>query len=602
MAQNTTAFRLPIVFTSLTVLTLLSPLFTTSPAHALTASIGQPYRGHLVNGVPFPHQFRGYYLRDANRSYGTPELVGAVLDAIEKVQAKYPESQDVFIGDISAQQGGRVSHHLSHENGRDIDMGLYAKDNVPLKGFACMTEENLDVPKTWELVEALLRSRRVQYIFMDNSVQRLLYRYALNQGNDQANLDRLFGCAGNQHARTVIQHMRGHRDHMHVRFYAPWSTLAGQLNALTEKQRDIIELAQGAYLPKKVNYFVQGSEPGLPALATSFGVSTRDLCRWNQLRGNEILTPGSCLVFYKRGFEVEPVRLAQSLQPNAGAELPYAATPRSASPAPIQLAALQTEQGEAVTDVDEPRTRVSRGEPRAPAKPKVATQSVRKGETLAAIAKKNKTDVDTLCRLNGMKKNAKLSPGQKIKVPSAESKHSHDKGMASTGKHHDKVTGKSAAGKHSVAKADRGKTGKAADKTSKVASSAKGKQQVAKGKGTPAAASKQAAANAQKDKKSSAKATSKTAVTAKKGGKDNASSAKANAKQAVGKQATQSKGKTQSVPSKAAATSTKKTAQAGKKDVGKQSSKPAVTSSSAKKPASSTAVAANKSSKNKKPM
>jgi LysM repeat protein/murein endopeptidase len=597
MAQNTTALRLPFVCTSLTILSLLTPLLTTPPAHALTASMGQPYRGHLVNGVPFPHQFHGYYLRDEDHTYGTPELVGAVLDAIEKVLVKYPDSPDIFIGDISGPQGGRLRHHRSHENGRDIDMGMYAKGNVPLKGFACMSEDNLDVPKTWELVDNLLRSRRVQYLFLDNGIQKLLYHYAVTQGNDQAYLDRLFGCAGNQNARTVIQHMRGHRDHMHVRFYAPWSTLAGQLNVLNEKQRDLIELAQGAYLPKKVNYFVQGSESGLGALASSFGVTTKDLCRWNQLRGNEVLTPGSCLVFYKRGFEVEPVRLAQSLQPT-GVELPFAAAPRSAAPPPVQLAALQSDLGEAMTDADEPAAKMTRGERRAPAKPKVATQAVRKGDTLAAIAKRNKTDVDTLCRLNGLKKNAKLNPGQKVKVPGAEAKNSHDKGKASAGKHQEKATAKGASTKNAVAKADSKKSGKSADKNNKVASSTKGKQQpvakgkqpAAKGKGVPATANKNASTKT--DKKAAASAN------AKKSGKN----AGGNTKATASKQPDKSKGKSQQAPSKTAVAQSKKTAPSAKKDTGKQGNKPAATNNNGKKPASFTKVAANKSPKAKKPM
>ena len=32
---------------------------------------------------------------------------------------------------------------------------------------------------------------------------------------------------------------------------------------------------------------------------------------------NDALTPGACLVFYKRGFEVEPLHLARSLQPDS---------------------------------------------------------------------------------------------------------------------------------------------------------------------------------------------------------------------------------------------------------------------------------------------
>jgi murein endopeptidase len=598
MAQNTTAYRLPLVCTSLTILSLFAPFLTNHPAHALTASIGQPYRGHLVNGVPFPHQFRGYYLRDGDRSYGTPELVGAVLDAIEKVSVKYPDSQDIFIGDISGPQGGRMRHHRSHENGRDIDIGMYAKDNVPLKGFAGMSEDNLDVAKTWELVDNLLRSRRVQYIFLDTSIQKLLYRHALNQGHDQASLDRLFGCAGYQNARTVIQHMRGHRDHIHVRFYAPWSTLAGQLNTLSDKQRSLIELAQGAYLPKKVNYFVQGSEPGLSGLASSFGVTTRDLCRWNQLHGNEVLTPGSCLVFYKRGFEVEPVRLAQSLQPNTGTELPFAGVSRSASAAPVQLAALQSDLGEVVTDVDEPSARMPWAGRKASAKPKVSSQAVRKGDTLATIAKKNKTDVDTLCRLNGMKKNAKLSLGQKIKVPGAEGKHSNDRGKASAVKHQEKAAGKAAAGKHAVAKTDSRKTGKTADKGKQPAVSSKNgaKQQAAKGKGPPTAANKRTPGKTDKKVVGKADSKSATSASAKKSGKE----ASANVKSG-GKAADKSKGKAQPTASKTAAQA-KTTAQSGKKDAAKPGSKAAATNSKGKKPAAGTTVAANKNSKAKKPM
>jgi murein endopeptidase/LysM repeat protein len=576
MAQNKSAFWLTFVCTSLTTLSLLAPPLATNSAHALTASIGQPYRGHLVNGVPFPTQFRGYYVRDDSKSYGTPELIGAVLDAIEKVQAKYPNTAGLFVGDVSGPQGGRMRHHRSHENGRDIDLGMYTKDNSPLKGFACMTEDNLDVAKTWELVDNLLRSRRVQYIFVDNSIQRLLYQHALSQGTDQAFLDRVFGVAGNQNARTPIQHMRGHRDHIHARFYAPWSTLAGQLASLTEKQRDLIELAQGAYVPKRVNYYVQGNESGLPALAASFGVTTRDLCRWNQLHGNEILTPGACLTFYKRGFEVEPVRLAQSLQPNTGLELPFATAAQRGTPTPVQLASLQEEMGDVVTDVEDRPVKVLQTDQRVPAKPTISTHSVRKGETLAAVAKKNKIDVDTLCRLNGLKKNAKLSSGQKLKVPGKDSSYANDRERA--------VASKSSTTKHSVAKADSRKThGKAAGKHGKVVASAKGK--------TKHTASNK---NGQIDKKAPGKKTA-SSVAPKQSQKDVRTASKA----VASKQSASAKGKNPTASSKVTTTSSKQSAQPAKKEVGKPAYKP---SAASQKKASSTSVAANNPAKSKKRM
>jgi murein endopeptidase/LysM repeat protein len=423
MARYGSALQLKIVCTSLLLIPVLLSIHN-PPASAITASIGQPYRGYLVNGIPFPTQFRGYQLREEERTYATPELIGAVLDAIERVVKKYPDTCDLYIGDISGPRGGRMSRHRSHENGRDIDLGMYARENRVLSNLAPMNEENLDVPKTWCLIESLLQSRRVQNIFVDQGLQKVLYRYAASQGWDENYLDNLFGVAAGPDTRTVIQHVRGHRDHLHVRFYTPWSSLAGLLDNLSEKQRGVIELAQGAYLPKKVNYFVQGNEPGIGALATSFGVSTRDLCRWNRLHGSEPLEPGSCLVFYKRGFEVEPVRLAQSLQPSLGIEIPVAVSSASNPNAPFKVASLKPAT-EAVSDMPTSIGGGSRFEHRSTAHSEVSTYRVRKGDTVARIARQNNLDPEVLCRLNGIKMNARLDAGRSLKLPATPKSSSH---------------------------------------------------------------------------------------------------------------------------------------------------------------------------------
>ena len=117
-------------------------------------------------------------------------------------------------------------------------------------------------------------------------------------------------------------HVGGHYDHMHVRFYTPWSTKAARVAEEDEQQRTAIETAQQAYLPQRVNDDVKGNEQGLEELARSFGVNQKDLCRWSHINPNDPLTPGSCLVFYKRSFEVEPVHLARSLQPDSVPDSP----------------------------------------------------------------------------------------------------------------------------------------------------------------------------------------------------------------------------------------------------------------------------------------
>ncbi|MGV8073840.1 MAG: penicillin-insensitive murein endopeptidase [Syntrophobacteraceae bacterium] len=375
-------------------------------AQALTASFGHPYRGHLENGIPFPAQFSGYQLREQEKTFTTPELIGAVLDGLDAVKKQFPGSCDLYIGDFSLPTGGPINHHRSHQNGRDVDLGMYAKDNRTLDSFIPMNESNLDAAKTWCLIEGILRSQRVQYIFLDGNVQKLLYDHALSRRIDPVYLDHVFGIAGGR----VIKHIGGHQDHIHVRVIAPWSTLASKVGEGETLKRAIIEMAQQAYLPKKVFYYANGTEGNLDRLAQSFGVGQNDFFRWNNLHGNQVLTPGSCLVFYKRGFELEPVDLARSLDTNN-----FAATPA------LKLASLRTDR--TISDFTTRRSSTIIEEKHGAAAVPAPTCYANRGDTLEKIARRTKTDVKTLCELNGIKKNQKLKPGQQIKLAAIRASH-----------------------------------------------------------------------------------------------------------------------------------------------------------------------------------
>lgn len=375
---------------------------------ALTASSGQPYRGRLENGVPFPNCFPGYQLREESRTFTTPEVIGALLDAIEAVRTKFPETCDLYIGDFSMPGGGSAGGHRSHQNGRDVDLGMYAKGNRKLDGFISMNEDNLDAAKTWCLVEALINSQRVQYIFLDRRVQQVLYDHAVTLGYDQAYLHKVFGNVRG----SYIQHVRNHHDHIHVRFFTPWSTLAAHIGDGESDKRMVIEMAQQSYLPKKVNYFVNSNDTSLDELARSFGVTKRELCKWNRLNPSGVPIPGSCLVFYKRSFESEPVNLARSLQPGFIAQAPA-----------VRMASVRAEQSEqrvadAVARAPEPprvhEKKVERHEPAS----KPVFYTVKRGDTLKVIAKRNNVEMKLLCQLNGIKETTPLRPGQALKVGS----------------------------------------------------------------------------------------------------------------------------------------------------------------------------------------
>ncbi|MFZ0931034.1 MAG: penicillin-insensitive murein endopeptidase [Syntrophobacteraceae bacterium] len=402
----------------LTTTFVVSSLIFIKTCQALTASCGRPYQGHLENGVIFPNQFQGYHLRDESRSYTTPEIVGALLDAIEAVRKQFPDTCDLFLGDFTVGEGGAAAHHRSHQNGRDVDIGMYAKGNRALDSFHPMNEDNLDAAKTWCLIENLVASQRVQYIFLDRRVQKVIYEYAVTRGYDEAYLQRVFGNVRG----SLIQHIPNHVDHMHVRFFTPWSTLASHIGADEVEKREVIEAAQQSYLPKRVNYYVNGSEKGLDELARSFGVTARDLCRWNHLSSSSVPVPGSCLVFYKRSFESEPVLLARSLQPGFIAQAP-----------PVRMASLEPEPAppsisdSASSEDDEPVVKERQSErPSAPTST-FRTCKARKGDTLDKIARRNKLDIKLLCRLNGVKKSAPLKPGQMVKTATVKVYASVDK-------------------------------------------------------------------------------------------------------------------------------------------------------------------------------
>jgi murein endopeptidase len=287
-----------------------------NPIHAMTISVGEPFRGGLINGVQFPSQLVGCKLSDEDRSYTTPEVVGALLDAFKKFEEKYPDSCDVIFGDFSREGGGRLRGHGSHQNGRDVDMGLYAEGNIPLHCFVPMNSKILDVPKTWDMIQSLLSTGSVEHIFLDRSIQTRLYQYALSEAVDPVYLSKVFRMAGGEEERDcIIQHVPGHRNHMHIRFLTPWSTLAGQLKGSDPQQNEKVEVAQQSCLPQRVSYYTKENEKDFNQLANVFGVTPRDLYKWNGLSAGELPKPGERLVFYKRGIEPDPFHLARSLQP-----------------------------------------------------------------------------------------------------------------------------------------------------------------------------------------------------------------------------------------------------------------------------------------------
>ncbi len=184
----------------------------------VSESVGRPGDGRLLRAAKMPKKGPGF-LHFGRAPFGTDETVAYLRYAAWITQKIHPGTPPIVIRDLSAEAGGALPPHKSHRTGRDADVGWFLKGNRAQRGFSDPADR-LDVEKSWTFVEALLRTGAVKWIFIDRRIQEQLYRHALAQGWDRTSLERIFQYPGARR-RTLIRHVRGHKNHLHVRFLCP---------------------------------------------------------------------------------------------------------------------------------------------------------------------------------------------------------------------------------------------------------------------------------------------------------------------------------------------------------------------------------------------
>jgi murein endopeptidase len=188
-------------------------------------SLGQPWSGKLHDATELP-EGDGYVIRRPWRAFGTRTTVEIIHHALVDFREQFPDSHVLAVGDISQESGGQITQHHSHQSGRDVDIGLVYKskpESFP-REFVHATADNLDCEATYALLEEFAETAHedggVQVIFMDFTVQGLLYHWAQDHGEDQDILDKLFQYP-NRGGSGLVRHVVNHDNHMHVRFKCP---------------------------------------------------------------------------------------------------------------------------------------------------------------------------------------------------------------------------------------------------------------------------------------------------------------------------------------------------------------------------------------------
>ncbi|HWB75581.1 MAG TPA: penicillin-insensitive murein endopeptidase [Nannocystaceae bacterium] len=194
-------------------------VYRRDPAVA-SESIGFPSGGSLAGAVPMVEGKGRRILAIPWKTWGTASTI-ALLDRVLDRWAARGDVQPILVGNISNRTGGKLEPHSTHQSGRDVDLGYPQKLAAGAElNWQEMNDRNLDAAETWELLKMLVDTRAVEEIYIDRTLQKLLYDYAVESGVVKKSAlarwmeyPRPTGQSG-----TVIKHVPGHTDHLHVRF------------------------------------------------------------------------------------------------------------------------------------------------------------------------------------------------------------------------------------------------------------------------------------------------------------------------------------------------------------------------------------------------
>jgi penicillin-insensitive murein endopeptidase len=274
-------------------------------------SIGQPNSGRLINAVQLPEH--KYWERvSPYGAYTTQETIAYLERSLGRVHLRFPDTPKISVGDISLQNGGNFKPHLSHQSGRDVDIGFFYSDGSTWyrRGHA----KNLDLARNWAFVRALISETDLRFVLIDYSIQALLREHAEGIGEDPVWLEAVF--RGSPGRPALIRHAPGHATHMHIRFYNPIAqeTARRCYKALIKHQR----------IKPPTYYAMHKVRRGetLGKIAKRFGTTVKEIQRANGLR-NSLIRAGRVYRIPQKGDApapgevIVPVRLVPPSDPGA---------------------------------------------------------------------------------------------------------------------------------------------------------------------------------------------------------------------------------------------------------------------------------------------
>jgi penicillin-insensitive murein endopeptidase len=182
--------------------------------------------GKLVSPNAIPLEGPGFVKLFADssgssaRGFGTVDLISIVQHVSARMAQAYPEGERVQVGDLSAERGGSVSGHSSHQNGLDVDLGYFRRDRREGLDESSFVEEfvkdgelteNFDLERNWALMKAWVSTGRVNRIFVDAAIKKAFCAHSKELGDYADQIETL----------RRLRPWPHHGDHHHLRISCP---------------------------------------------------------------------------------------------------------------------------------------------------------------------------------------------------------------------------------------------------------------------------------------------------------------------------------------------------------------------------------------------
>jgi len=196
---------------------------------SIEQAVGSYSNGKLINANRLESDGPGFLkiFLPRDRGYGTSDWLEIMGYVTAEMAQRYPTGERLQIGDVSAQPGGPISGHASHQVGLDGDTSYYnhsLREQNPqnVNGFEVNYVVNgaltadFDLERNFAIARLLAGTGRLNRIFVNAVVKKALCAYAAGlpdvaDGPMASVTDTL----------RRLRPWNGHDDHMHVRVSCP---------------------------------------------------------------------------------------------------------------------------------------------------------------------------------------------------------------------------------------------------------------------------------------------------------------------------------------------------------------------------------------------